>query len=158
MQKRDRKLRDAGDADYLILNLNDAEIEGCTTNEARQARLRLLQAQGRQSSGSFGPAGVYQIKLRNAGGMTQRYAQKFEFHQGMLHLQDVPGFTWIYLHPGNTDDHTSGCILLGDGVMQNLTREGRLIDSTAAYERIYKRMASEIHEHGHITLVIEDFG
>ena len=36
------------------------------------------------------PSGIYEIKLRNEGGLTQKYAQKFAFHKGMLWLQDVP--------------------------------------------------------------------
>jgi hypothetical protein len=62
------------------------------------------------------PAGVYNIALRNEGSMTKRYGQKFPgLHKGMLHLENVPGFEWIYLHIGNTDKHTAGCILLGAG-------------------------------------------
>jgi hypothetical protein len=60
------------------------------------------------------PAGLYQIRLRNEGGMTKHYAKRYDFHEGMLWLQGVPGFEWIYIHTGNTDDHTSGCILVGD--------------------------------------------
>jgi hypothetical protein len=29
----------------------------------------------------------------------------------MLELQDVEGFEYIYIHPGNDDDDTEGCIL-----------------------------------------------
>lgn len=59
------------------------------------------------------PAGRYEIKLRNEGGMTKKYAAKYAFHRGMLHLQDVPGFEYIYIHTGNTADHTEGCVLVG---------------------------------------------
>ena len=46
------------------------------------------------------PPGRYEIKLRNEGGMTKRYARRFAFHKGMLHLQEVPGFKWVYIHVG----------------------------------------------------------
>lgn len=29
----------------------------------------------------------------------------------MIELADVPGFTGILIHPGNTDDDTAGCLL-----------------------------------------------
>jgi hypothetical protein len=62
------------------------------------------------------PAGTYDIKFRKAGGMYQKYMTRDwckEWFEGHLHMQDVPNFTWIYCHPGNTNDHTSGCLLIG---------------------------------------------
>lgn len=58
------------------------------------------------------PSGRYEIKLRTDGGMHTRYSAQFPTkHKGMLWLQDVPNFNWIYLHYGNTDDNTDGCLL-----------------------------------------------
>lgn len=82
------------------------------------------------------PAGRYRILLRNAGGMTKRYAKLFDFHRGMLWLQDVPGFEWIYIHIGNTDDHTSGCILVGRGV-DRPAGECVVRNSTDTYADLY---------------------
>jgi len=84
------------------------------------------------------PPGRYQIKLRDEGGMTQRYAKRFDFHMGMLHLQDVPDFKYVYIHTGNNDDHSEGCILVGDGQIQNVTERGMVTTSVAAYTRLYE--------------------
>lgn len=85
------------------------------------------------------PDGVYKIKLRDAGGMNERYKRKFDFHQGMLHLQDVPGFEWIYIHIGNTHDHTEGCILVGyTGVRSG--NNYRVVNSTQAYSDLYQHV------------------
>ena len=84
------------------------------------------------------PAGRYQIKLRNEGGMITRYKKRFSWHQGMLWLQDVPGFRFIYLHVGNKDDDSDGCILVGDGQVQNVTERGQVTSSVAAYRRLYE--------------------
>jgi hypothetical protein len=84
------------------------------------------------------PAGRYQIKLRTDGGMNHRYGKRFSFHKGMLWLQDVPGFTFIYMHVGNKDDDSEGCILTGDGQMQNVTERGQVTSSVAAYTRLYE--------------------
>lgn len=81
------------------------------------------------------PAGTYKIKLRTAGGMTKRYAERYDFHAGMLHVQDVPGFTYIYIHTGNTDDHTSGCLLVGYTAS---SEEFTIGDSRNAYSDLYK--------------------
>jgi hypothetical protein len=101
------------------------------------------------------PAGRYQIKLRNEGGMTQRYAKRFGFHQGMLWLQDVPNFTFVYLHTGNNDDHSEGCILTGDGQIQNVTERGQVTSSVAAYSRLYQRIVKAM-QNEEVWITIED--
>ena len=58
------------------------------------------------------PTGVYEIELRTEGGMHPKYAKRFpEMHRGMLWLQHVTGFKFVYLHIGNDDDDTEGCPL-----------------------------------------------
>ncbi len=61
------------------------------------------------------PSGTYEIKLRDVGGLTQKYLEKYgsSFHHGMLWLQDVPDYEYVYIHVGNTHKHTEGCILVG---------------------------------------------
>src|SRR3990167_1478377 len=77
------------------------------------------------------PQGTYQIKLQNDGTMTLKYAKKFpDTHKGMLWLQDVPNFSTIYIHIGNTDDDSSGCILVGKNYNK---KEMKLSASTIAY-------------------------
>lgn len=87
------------------------------------------------------PAGVYQIRLRTEGGLHNRYSRKFDFHIGMLHLQDVPLFEWICLHCGNDAEDTDGCPLVGDTSTQNVSREGFIGSSVDAYRRIYLNLA-----------------
>lgn len=83
------------------------------------------------------PAGIYEIKLRDEGGMTQRYAEKFDNHRGMLWLQDIPNFEWVYIHIGNDDDDTSGCILVGEQPSNASLEESTVFQSTSAYKRLY---------------------
>jgi len=101
------------------------------------------------------PAGTYEIRLRAAGGMHPKYAARYgSMHRGMLHLQDVPGFEWIYIHTGNTDDHTEGCILVGEGA---LTKSGNmsLQASRDAYERLYRAVVAAA-EVGNLRITIKD--
>ena len=84
------------------------------------------------------PAGRYKIDLRTEGGMTQRYEKRFDFHAGMLWLREIPDFQFVYIHTGNNDDHSEGCILVGDGQVQNVTERGSVQSSVAAYTRLYK--------------------
>ena len=61
------------------------------------------------------PEGSYKIKLRTVGGFNDRYNRKYPtMHKGMLQVMDVPGFQYILIHQGNTDEHTAGCLLVGE--------------------------------------------
>ena len=83
------------------------------------------------------PPGRYKIKLRTEGKFHDRYKAKFPgFHVGMLHVTGVPGFEYILIHPGNTDDDTAGCYLPGRDVETAAVEE-----STIAYEALYKKIA-----------------
>lgn len=85
------------------------------------------------------PAGTYAIKLRDDGGMTKHYAEMFpDMHAGMLWLQDVPGFEWIYIHIGNFESQTSGCILIGEGCRAPARDRWAVTESKAGYERFYR--------------------
>ncbi len=80
-------------------------------------------------------AGEYRIKLRREGGMVKRYDRRLApFHDGMLWLQDVRNFTFVYIHIGNDDDDSDACILVGMKRGPNMTIQR----SAIAYSEIYK--------------------
>lgn len=101
------------------------------------------------------PAGRYAVRLRRQGALHPKYAARYgALHKGMLWLQDVPGFDWIYLHTGNTDAHTAGCILVGEGA---LTRAGDM--SLQASRDAYRRLARAVMdsaERGGLSITIQD--
>ena len=91
------------------------------------------------------PEGAYDMHLRTSGGLTQRYHKRFgEMHHGMLWLQDVPDFTWVYIHTGNRARDSEGCILVGDTAKNNQLGEGYVGSSAQAYRRIYTPIAQAI--------------
>lgn len=91
------------------------------------------------------PAGTYKLKLRKEGGFHTRYTTKYgSIHKGMIHVQDVTGFNYILWHTGNTDEHTDGCLLLGDTSQQNITQNGFIGASTDAYKRVYPPIAEAL--------------
>ena len=92
------------------------------------------------------PEGTYKMGLRKTGGYHARYSKRFpHIHIGMLHVLDVPGFEYILIHCGNTDEHTAGCLLVGDSQENNqITEDGFIGKSTQAYKRIYPRIAEAI--------------
>ncbi len=98
------------------------------------------------------PTGTYQILPRLAGGMIQRYKKRFPWHRGMLHLQNVPGFKYVYIHVGNTDEDTAGCVLVGFGTdLRKMTLQSSVAAYKALYERVYA--AAEARE---LEITIED--
>lgn len=102
------------------------------------------------------PAGTYEIKLRTYGGFHERYKKKFpEIHMGTLELMKVPGFTDILIHTGNTEEDTSGCILVGLIVDEkNFTiRAGT---STLAYIKLYTKVREAFLRKESVTITIKD--
>ena len=93
------------------------------------------------------PAGTYKLKLRKEGGFHTRYLAKYgdTFHKGMIWVQDVPGFEWILWHTGNTDEHTAGCLILGNTQTNNrIAKDGFIGSSVDAYKFVYPRVAAAI--------------
>jgi len=82
-------------------------------------------------------AGIYSLSIQKEGRLHEVYSSKFYFHKGMITLQNVPEFTGVMVHVGNRDEDTAGCILVGDSSIQNITEEGIIGNSVAAYTRIY---------------------
>ena len=105
------------------------------------------------------PEGTYDVTLRTEGGFHGRYLKKFgdDFHKGMLHVQDVPGFEYILIHTGNTDEHTMGCLLVADTSQQNITKEGFIGASTSAYKRIYPSLAQWLVDGNKLNITYIDY-
>ena len=105
------------------------------------------------------PAGVYNIELRKEGGFHERYTKKYPgLHRGMLHVVDVPNFEFILIHTGNTDEHTAGCLLVGDSQENNqLLPDGFIGKSVNAYKRIYPSIAKAIADGEEVTITYKDY-
>jgi len=92
------------------------------------------------------PEGTYDIKFRKTGGFHAKYSDRYKnAHYGMLHIQDVPNFTYILIHTGNTDEHTSGCLIVGE-TQQDLevSKDGFIGSSTVAYKKMYAKVAGQL--------------
>ena len=105
------------------------------------------------------PAGTYRITLRTTGGHHSRYTKKYgEMHKGMLWVRDVPNFEWILIHTGNTDEHTAGCLLVGNTQQTNFgDSDGFVGSSTAAYKRIYPPIAAALEAGEEVNITYIDY-
>tara|TARA_R100000329_G_scaffold2237_1_gene3545 strand:- start:128 stop:718 length:591 start_codon:yes stop_codon:yes gene_type:complete len=92
------------------------------------------------------PEGTYNIKFRRTGGFHEKYKKRYgNAHYGMLHLQDVPNFTYILIHAGNTDEHTSGCLIVGETQQDlDLSDDGFIGHSGKAYTKLYNKVAKDL--------------
>lgn len=86
------------------------------------------------------PLGVYEVKLRKNSTKFAKYYSRYDNHRGMLWLQDVPGFKWIYIHTGNDDEDTLGCLLPGVVPIMLPDGEFEVRRSRDAYVALYKRV------------------
>ena len=78
------------------------------------------------------PAGEYEVVIN--------FSTRFQ--RAMPQLLNVPGFTGIRIHSGNTDADTEGCILVGAG------RDGnQLQQSRVAYGALFAKLQTA-REHG----------
>ena len=106
------------------------------------------------------PSGTYDILLRNEGGMNERYKNHVSnkirsMHNGMLWLQNVPNFKYIYIHIGNYIKDTSGCILVGKGY-DTLYANSNITHSTDAYIPLYRKVTTAMYNGEDVKIRILD--
>jgi len=73
------------------------------------------------------PAGRYRVVIN----------QSPRFKKLMIRLLDVPFFTGILMHGGNTTEDTHGCVLVGDGTQGDTIKAGT---STPAIKRLFAKV------------------
>ena len=68
------------------------------------------------------PVGKYKIKL----------TESLRFKKLMPRLENVPGFTGVLIHAGNTAEDTEGCILVGKNRVK-----GKVLDSRETFQKLF---------------------
>lgn len=97
------------------------------------------------------PAGYYELKIRKEETpLTVKhrtdYGQWFKYH---IEVTGVPNFQGIYIHAGNNDTHTDGCLLIGNTQNNHHTVQGNpLVSSVDGMRRVYELVYPEL-EAGH---------
>jgi len=89
------------------------------------------------------PPGEYPVRLRTDGGKHHHYTKRYlSLHQGMLQIQNVPGFEHILIHVGNYNSNTDGCLLLGRSVIREKSGDYMVGESSLAYVSFYKSVVN----------------
>jgi len=106
------------------------------------------------------PAGRYKLGLRKVGGFNKRYTDASWIpegvHKGMIEILDVPGFTYILFHTGNTKEHTDGCILCG-AYFEKKGEDGFFVGSSRkTYLRIYPKIVGKLIAGEDVYITITD--
>lgn len=78
------------------------------------------------------PAGRYEVRITPSA----------RFQRLLPELVNVPGFSGVRLHPGNTTADTEGCILLGKD-----RQGGRILQSRVAFEAFFAKLAATAGPH-----------
>lgn len=104
------------------------------------------------------PEGIYQIKFREElTELTKSYRERYSWFAWHLMLQDVPNFKWIYIHVGNWDKDTEGCLLVGDVAENDPGNNSSMIGkSRQAYKRIYNLIADTLRSGEEVWIKIEN--
>ncbi len=84
------------------------------------------------------PTGTYQVSLNV---VSPKYSKR-KYYKDLCggkvpRLLGVKGYDGVLIHIGNTNKDTAGCILVGENKVK-----GRVINSTKAFEKLYKILKS----------------
>jgi len=100
------------------------------------------------------PTGTYRLGFNRDGGMNGNYYDRYpKLHRGMIEIQGVPGFSYVYFHIGNTHRETAGCVLVGMGYASE-KGDYRLMQSATAYKKLYAKLL-ELMVMGEVRVVVE---
>ena len=92
------------------------------------------------------PAGTYVVDMNTVSPKfgERSWAQPYEGK--VPRLQDVPGYEGVLIHPGNTADDTSGCILVGRNKVK-----GQVVESQDTFHSLMNILKGD----NDITITIE---
>lgn len=83
------------------------------------------------------PTGIYRIDMNTVSPRFSKNSWLVKNCNGarLPRLQDVPGFTGVLIHPGNTAKDTDGCILVGKNDVK-----GMITNSKDTFLCLYNKM------------------
>lgn len=92
------------------------------------------------------PTGTYVVDMNTVSPKFGKRSWAQPYKGKVPRLQDVPGYEGVLIHPGNTADDTSGCILVG----RNKVR-GQVVESQNTFHSLMNILKGD----NDITITIE---
>lgn len=103
------------------------------------------------------PEGKYEIKKRKSvTPKTVEYRGRYPWFDYHLEILDVPNFSNIYIHVGNKEDDTDGCVLVQNEANNNQIKRGWNSESAKAFKRIYMEMSDYLDKGIRVFIHIKD--
>ena len=105
-------------------------------------------------------AGTYQVLFRkDVTPLTISYQTKYDWFTWHLEIIGVPGRKNIYIHVGNNEKHTLGCVLVAwvfDATVDEVEIEDQQWKSVPAYERLYLKVSEALNQDEKVFITIVD--
>ena len=136
------------DSSYGVIFLEGKQLCFVIEDEAREVKVK-----GETRIGS----GRYEIKFRKESTpLTKKYRTKFpDWFTHHLELQEVYNFTNVYIHLGNFERNTNGCLIVNKGVSE-VNGEYQGSNSVGAYTELYKLIADTLNKGEEVYIDIKD--
>ena len=97
------------------------------------------------------PAGTYDVTLNV---VSPKYSQKPWYVQlcgaKMPRILNIPGYDGVLIHPGNTANDTSGCLIVGKN-----TVVGKVTESRVVFKQLYTKLKEAVSSGQKITITIK---
>jgi hypothetical protein len=102
------------------------------------------------------PAGTYEIKFREEPSESQaKYRKQYDWFTWHLELQNVPDFRYVYIHIGNYNEDTEGCILVASSAEIG-DEKAYIKNSTETFRILYLRISEILNNGGKVRIIIKD--
>lgn len=92
------------------------------------------------------PTGTYVVDMNTVSPKFGKRSWAQPYEGKVPRLQDVPGYEGVLIHPGNTADDTSGCILVGRNKVK-----GQVVESQDTFHSLMNILKGD----NDITITIE---
>jgi len=128
--------------EYTIGHLYINDKFFCDTLEGRDRGLRAsmgdaevvrLKAPGETAI----PTGEYEVSMKWQSTKFKQKSWARPYGGIVPRIMNVPGFSGVLIHPGNTKDDTEGCVLVGENKVK-----GKVINSVDTYHRLMQILMS----------------
>lgn len=115
-------------------------VDGEKFSDTLEDKVRDLKSEKKVYGETAIPAGKYKVVM----------SMSSKFKRVMPYLENVPQFTGIMIHPGNTIKDTLGCILVGEN-----KKKGQLVNSRKYSDDLNKRINEAIERKEQVWIEVD---